>query len=676
MINSRALILSGFVLLIFLFLVVTLFKIQVTGHQKYKSQADKQQNKLYVLKAERGTIKDRHGDILAYTRQDNSLYADCRMLNRKRNVKKRLKLAKKLSSVFNKSTAHYLRMIKKGKGNICLERKVSQDKTVLLNNFVVDGFYKVQDYTRVYPYSNLASHILGAVNKQSKGIDGVEKKYGKYLKGKDGFLVVENDVIGRTVTINYDQSQNPVPGDDVILTVNKVYEKILEKSLIDGVKKYKGKSGIGIILNPNTGEILALSNVPNFNPGKYNKYSAFARRDRALTDTYEPGSTMKSVVMSVLLDKGLVKPGEVINAENGRYRIKGAYINDAHKFKRLTVSEVLEYSSNIGIVKLSERINPGDFYKSLRDFGFGNPTEVDLPGETNGMLKKPDRYSAISKAFISHGYEISVTPLQMITAYAALINGGYLLRPYTVKEINDAEGNVILKNKKEIIRKVITKSTSDKIKKMMLGVVENGTGELAQMKDIYIGGKTGTSQKLIKGRYSSKYYNSSFIGFLPAENPKLICLILVDSPEIGRYGGQVAAPIFKNIMSKILEVDSDIIEERKYIDRIGNPISKIILKKNKNSRSNILTTADVASEYKNRLKINSKNINRKTMPNLKNKSLREAISILNSLDIEYKVEGNGRVVYQSVPVGTELKKDILYKIKCKPSDVLKSISVN
>ena len=186
----------------------------------------------------------------------------------------------------------------------------------------------------------------------------------------------------------------------------------------------------------------------------------------------------------------------------------------------------------------------------------------------------------------------------------------------------------------------------------------------------------GTSQKLIKGRYSSKYYNSSFIGFLPAENPKLICLILVDSPEIGRYGGQVAAPIFKNIMSKILEVDSDIIEERKYIDRIGNPISKIILKKNKNSRSNILTTADVASEYKNRLKINSKNINRKTMPNLKNKSLREAISILNSLDIEYKVEGNGRVVYQSVPVGTELKKDILYKIKCKPSDVLKSISVN
>ena len=676
MINSRALILSGLIFLIFLFLVVTLFKIQVSGHQKYKSQADKQQNKLYVLKAERGTIKDRNGEILAYTRQDNSLFADCRMLNRKRNAKKRLKLAKKLSTVFKKPASYYLRMIKKGKGNISLEKKVSQDKTILLNNFVVDGFYKVQDYTRVYPYSNLASHVLGAVNKQSAGVDGVEKMYNKYLKGKDGFLVVENDVIGRTVTINYDQSENPVPGDNIVLTINKVYEKILEKSLIDGIKKYKGKSGIGIIMDPSTGEILALSNFPNFNPSKYNKYSAAARRDRVLTDTYEPGSTMKSIVMSVLLDKGLVDPSEVINTENGRYRIKGAYINDAHKYKRLTVSEVLEHSSNIGMVKLSERINSGAFYKSLRDFGFGNPTEIDLPGETKGMLKRPDRYSAISKAFISHGYEISVTPLQMITAYAALINGGYLLRPFTVKEIDDAEGNVIVKNEKEVIRRVITQMTSEKIKKMMLGVVESGTGELAQMKDVYVGGKTGTSQKLIKGRYSNKYYNSSFIGFLPVQAPKLICLILVDSPEIGRYGGQVAAPIFKNIMSKIFEVDSDIIEKHERIDRIGNPISKIILENEKKSKSNILSTADIASEYKERFKTNSKNINRKTMPNLKNMSLREAISILNSLKIKYKIEGNGRVVYQSINAGTELKKGIFCKIKAKPSDVLKSITVN
>ncbi len=674
MINSRALILTVFIFITYIVLGASLFFIQISDHNKYKSQADKQQNKIYTIKAERGTIKDRNGEILAYTRQDNSLFADCRMLNTKRNKRKKIKLSKKLSEIFGKPASYYKNKISKGKGNICLERKISQEKVYLLKNFVVDGFYKVQDFTRLYPYKSLAGHVLGAVNKQSVGIGGIEKEYNKYLTGKNGYILIENDVIGRKVTVDYDHSENPVPGNDVILTLNKVYQKILTEELSKGIKKYKGKSGIGIIINPNTGELLALTSIPEYDPGKYNKYGSSVRRNRFVTDTYEPGSTMKSIVMAILLEKHLVRPTEIINTENGKFRLKGAWIRDTHKFKKLTVSEILEHSSNVGIVKLSERINSRDFYKGLRDFGFGNITEVDLPGETAGLLKKPYSYSAISKAFISHGYEVSVTPMQMVTAYSALVNGGYLLKPFVVKKIIDRQGNVIKKGGKEVIRRVIGDKTSGEIKKMLLGVVENGTGVKAQLPDVYVGGKTGTSQKLINGKYSNKYYNSSFIGFLPVKNPKLLCFVLVDSPEIGRYGGQVAAPIFRETMRKILEYDDNLINEKNKIIRNQNSIAEEILSNKKHEKIGALTTSDLG-KYKEGSKTKTMS-NRFTMPSLKNKSLREAISILTNLGIEFEIKGEGKVRNQSIKPGTRITNGMICKIICNSKNSVKSFPGN
>ena len=663
MINNRALIVTISIIAAFVGLVIQLFAVQVGNHDKYKAKADRQQNTIYTVKAERGIIYDRNMEILAYTKDDVSLFADARMLNR--SPRKRKKLAVALAKVFNRKPQRYINQIKRSKKNVCLEKKISKEKALLLNNLVVDGFYKVEDFTRIYPYGNITSHILGFVDNNSVGRAGLEKMYNDLLKGKDGKLDVENDVIGRTVSIDYDNSIPSIAGDSFILTLNKVYQKILVNELKAGVDKYKGKSGIGIIANPKTGEILALANIPDFNPKSYNKVSDFVRRNRALTDTYEPGSTMKSIVLSMMLEKGLVRESDVINTENGKYRIKGAWIRDTHKHKVLTVRGVLEQSSNVGIVKLSEKIDNRDFYKGLRDFGFGNLTSIDMLGETRGYLKKPNQFSGVSKAFISHGYEVSVTPIQMIMAYSALVNGGYLLEPRILKQIVDAKGNVKSEFETKKIRRVISQETSELIKNIMVGVVEHGTGTNAQLENVYVGGKTGTAQKLIKGRYSSKYYNSSFIGFFPAEDPGIICLILVDSPEIGRYGGQVAAPIFRNVAKKILDIDFDIkrnknkIERNKLIDRFMAGVEK------GNKEGDDITLMNYTEEKKTTKK---KKILKNVMPNLKHKTLREAISILSDLNVKYKIEGHGRVVAQSIKRGTPLSKGMNCLIKCSSNN--------
>lgn len=657
--NSRALIIAFFVLTTFVVLVVKLFTVQIGDHTVYKAKADRQQNTIHVVKAERGIFYDRNNEILAYTKDDVSFYADSRML--RKHPKKERKIAEKLSKIFKTNPNKYLSLINHSKGNVCLEKKVTKDKALLLDNFVVDGFFRTADYTRVYPYKNVTSHVLGYVDNQSVGRAGLEKMYDNKLKGVDGELHIENDAIGKTVSIDYDKSVAPISGYSFELTLDKVYQKFLVNELAKGIKEYEAKSGIGIIANPETGEILAMADVPDFDPNEYYKYSDFVRRNRALTDTYEPGSTMKSIVLSLLLDKNLTNENKVINTENGVYRIKGAWIRDTHKYNKLTVKEILEESSNIGIVKLSRKINDNDFYKGLRDFGFGNLTSIDMPGETRGYLKKPDQFSGISKAFISHGYEISVTPIQMIMAYSAIINGGNLFQPYILKKIIGPDQKTVKEFTPKKIRKVISAFTSKRMRDILLGVVEEGTGTNAQQDNIYVGGKTGTTQKIVEGKYSNKEYNSSFIGFFPVENPQIICFILLDAPQVGRYGGQAAAPIFKNITSKILETDFSIKRNKNKIERnelLQNLMTKINIE---DKRDNEISFSNV-SEESNQIKKDK--IKRSTMPNLNSKTIREAISELSELNIKYNFEGNGRVIKQSIKPGTLIVKGMICQLIC------------
>jgi cell division protein FtsI (penicillin-binding protein 3) len=639
-----------------------LFNIQVRDHDKFKYYAERQQNRIYPIKAERGTIKDREGKVLAYTKDDISLFADTRMLTKFR----RDTLASALSSVFGKSKNHYYKLFDSKKGNVLLEKKVSRVESLLLSDLVVDGFFKTEDYTRVYPYGKLASHVLGFVDQAENGATGIEKQFNDYLTGQDGRLLVERDALGRIVTVNDALTIPAISGAEVTLTISQQYQSILEEELEKGLNEYQSNSGVGIIMNPQNGEILAMASFPNFNPSSYSQFSNEERRNRILTDTYEPGSTIKGIVMAMLMEEGKVNPNEVINTENGSYKFLRTRIKDTHAYDKLTVKEVLEQSSNIGMVKLSTRIEDNAFYKYLRDFGFGNTTSIDIPGETGGRLKKPDEFSKYTKAFVSHGYEIAATPLQVITAFSAVINGGILYQPHVVKKVNSNVNNEVIQFDTKKIRKVISEKTSEKMKNLLVGVVENGTASLARLDDMLIGGKTGTSQKLINGSYSSSEYNSSFIGFFPADNPQVICLVVIDSPKIGRYGGRVAAPIFKNIAERIIESDINFSPFRKDIKRKNESNKDFLIAENLETenyvpKNEIFITANY-SENRNEKEV--KNYSRTTMPSLYNKSIKESITRLTALGIKYKIIGSGKVIDQSIMPGTKLKEGMICELIC------------
>jgi cell division protein FtsI/penicillin-binding protein 2 len=656
--NSRALLI---ILLLFVVLVVLLgrlFTIQITQHEKYAKIAKRQQNKTIKINAERGLIKDRNGELLAYTKDDVSLFVDTRMTNKKEKEK----IAKRFAAQFGKSKKYYLKKLNRAKKNICLEKKASKEDVLNLSDFIASGYFQVEDYSRVYPYGSLASHVLGYVDRKLIGTNGIEKKFNENLTGINGYKYIERDAQGRIVTVNQKFSAKPTTGNNIELTIDKNLQKILEEELQSGLKKFRGESAIGIIMNPQTGEVLALSNQPDYDPANYNVFSNLARRNRALTDTYEPGSTMKPLVMSMLLEEKLTYESEVTNTENGRYKVRGATITDSHDYDKLTSTEIISHSSNVGIAKLSDRIDDNLFFKYLRDYGFGNLTSIDLPGETRGMLKKPKRYSKISKNFISFGYEISVTPIQLITAYCALINGGNLYRPYVVKAIRDTKGNYIDEFTSKKIRKVISKETSKRVIEMMKETVSNGTGIEANLPNVAVGGKTGTAQILIDRKYSNSKYNSSFVGFFPADNPKYVSLILVKSPSIGKYGGRVAAPIFKKIAERIVDSDKSIIIRKKNEIIIDDKKYAVNEKETDVFVTSNLAASDNRTNSKRDIKYSG---NSSAMPNLYSFTKRDAIKILNDLNVKYKIIGSGNVVWQSVQPGSKLKNISLCKIKCQ-----------
>lgn len=664
MINYRALIITGFVIIAFLALAIKLYSIQVLNNEYYSLIAERQQNKPRVVKAERGIIKDRKGEVLSFTRDNISFYVDTRMMN----DKKVDSIINIFSSAFGKEKKYYKDIIEKSFRNVCLEKKVPKDKALQLKKYVIEGLFYEEDYSRIYPYGSLASNVIGYVDQKLIGIDGVEKIYDDKLTGKDGYYVIEKDVVGRIISVNENSSRAPENGYNITLTINKTYQQILEEELAKGLQKYEGESASGILMDPNTGEILALSNFPNFDPANYEIFPNEVRRNRILTDTYEPGSTMKSISMSILFDQNLATTNEIIDTENGTFYYKSVKISDTHPFSRLSVKEILEQSSNVGMAKLSFRIPDDILYRYLRDFGFGNITSIDLPGETSGLLKKPNKFSALTKPFLSYGYEIGVTPIQMISAYCALINGGVLYQPYILKEITDSKGNVIKNSQPNKIRNVIEKSSSDLMRSLMVGVVENGTGKTVQLEDVVVGGKTGTAQQLVNNSYTNKRHNSSFIGFFPAENPKMIGMILVNAPKVGKFGGLVAAPIFREVSRRIIDADLSLVPNKKKIERNNSIADQFIAELKSAPASNGKSYMNISpkkeDKYKARFTFNESN---KTMPNLINSSLRDAVFQMNELELEYKISGTGKVVSQSIEPGkTFLSGDTCF-VKCEPN---------
>jgi len=653
--NSRALLIILFVLLLFVSLIVKLAEIQIIKSEELKYYAQRQQTRLEKVTAERGLIYDRNNVLLVYNRNDVTFYLDLRMLE----ANKKDDLAEKFSSVFGKSKAHYLKLMRQKDKTIVIERKVPVEKAALLNEIDENALFSIDEPTRIYQYGSLASHLLGYVNNDFDGVNGIAKYYEDELDGEEGSRLVERDATGRVITFSDEETKTAIPGDNLILTIDRNYQTILEEELKLGLKKYKGKSATGILMDPKTGEILALANMSDFNPNFYWKYDDYQRKNRAITDTYEPGSTFKAFTVAALLEEGKCYEDEIVNVENGKYKFRNTYIRDTHSNQYLTVKGILEESSNIGISKLIQRLNNDTYYNYLRGFGFGTFTSVTLPGEVKGTLKKPNRWSEYTKTFLSFGYEVSVTPLQLINAFSAIINGGILYEPHILKGRTDKNGKVLFETSPTVVRRVISEKTSARIRNMLRSVVKNGTGSLADSRLISVGGKTGTSQKLIDGNYSKDKYTVSFIGFFPTDNPQMVCLIIVNSPNEEKYGGKVAAPIFKNIIERILKTDLKKFQEaEEYISNNNFETKMVSTTNEKEITPEVINVVIASSNFTNS---ETKKI---IMPDLRGYTVKDALIKLNLLGLKYDINGSGIVTSQSINPGKKVKQNQICKINC------------
>jgi cell division protein FtsI (penicillin-binding protein 3) len=495
----------------------------------------------------RGTIYDRNltemavslkvTSIAAYPRQIEDLGSASRAMAKALNVDRN-----SLSPKFGTQ-----------KSFVWIKRQASPKETAAVKNLKILGIGFIPEYNRFYPNKTLGAQVIGFAGIDGEGLEGIEFYYDRYLKGIKGNYTSLRDAHGNGF-ISADNNPTDTSGHNLILTIDRNIQYISEKTLEETVKTFSAKSGIAIVMNPKTGAILALAHYPLFNPNAFAQYGRERWRNRAITDPFEPGSTMKIFSATAAIESGGSSPNSIFFCENGAYRIGSNVVHDLGSYGWLSLQQIIKYSSNIGAVKVSEMIGPELLYKTLRDFGFGEKTAVDCSGETSGSLTHFKKWSKLDAGAISFGHGISVSGLQLVTAVSAIANEGFLMKPYLVKEITDQNGNRIHRFEPRKIRRVVSSDTARTVSKMMQTVItKGGTGIRASLDGYAVCGKTGTTQKISEeGTYVEGKYIASFIGFTPAQKPEVAILVVIDEPQEKYYGGLVAAPAFKKIAHETL----------------------------------------------------------------------------------------------------------------------------
>lgn len=541
-------IIAGAILFGFFAVIIRLAWLQIYDGEVLAMKADRQQRQQLEVEGKRGVIFDRAMRELAVNLDMPSVYGVPSA------IENPLQVAKLISHELGIDTATLVKKLDNDKQFVWLRRLMPPDNTIKIEDLNLKGIGIMPEARRFYPKRELSGHILGFTDVDNNGIEGVEKYYEKSLHGKKGSIILERDAKRRPVLSNI--KLEPLKGNDLILTIDEVIQHIMEKELIAGVEEHQAAGGVGIVMNPYTGEILAMSVLPRFNPNDPDKYKAGQWRNRAITDVYEPGSTFKLVVASAAVEENLVSPNEIVHDGSGSLAYGGGTIHDPHPTgKPMTFKEVIAHSSNVGTAKIGIRLGKERLYKYTKAFGFGEKTGIDLPGEVRGILRNPSSWSGRSLVTVSIGQEVGITPIQLVTAISAIANGGWIVRPHLVSEIIDSSGTSKI-IKPEIVKRAISNSTSKKMTEILVQVVgQEGTGKLAVLNGFSVAGKTGTAQKIDTetGRYYSNRFISSFVGFVPAEAPEIAILIIVDEPKGLAWGGTVAAPVFKKVAEQTLE---------------------------------------------------------------------------------------------------------------------------
>ncbi|MCX7983792.1 MAG: penicillin-binding transpeptidase domain-containing protein [Bacteroidetes bacterium] len=540
---------------LFLAISTRLFIYQIVDAEKYKQLARKQYEKKFILPAVRGCIYDRNGNVLVSNTQFISFAADPKIVGDKATL-----VAEAFAQVFQKPSSVYLEKLQKdpSKRFVWLERHVHPSVVQRFDPEKIKGVVVINEPRRLYHYDDIASTLIGMTDIDNRGIAGLELQYNSVLHGVDGSIVMQRDGAGRIRPSADYPRIDPVNGCDIVLTIDITYQSIVDEELKRGVEFYQADAGVALMLNPKTGELLALSTYPRVNPNELGDVDVAMLRNRAITDIFEPGSVYKIVTAAAAYEHKLVNPMDRFYAEKGKMRIQAngrdlRVITDTHPSEWLSFQEAMEISSNIVFVKVSKLIGSERFYRMARDFGFGMQTGIDLPGEVRGILRKPNEWSPITLQSMSYGYEVGTTPLQIACAYAALANNGILMKPYVVAEVRSPQGDIVQSQGPFPIRKVVSPSTVELLTRALEGVVERGTAKLVHLGNVRIAGKTGTSKKWVEGRYVESTYTASFVGFFPIEDPQIVCLVMLDNPKTPvYYGGATSGPIFRAIAERVV----------------------------------------------------------------------------------------------------------------------------
>ncbi len=546
--RRRAALVAFCVLLLFFGVVGRLYFVQVLQYRKFTSLKEKQYIQTVEIKPKRGTIFDCQRRELALSIDVDSVCAFPRQIE---NVQE---TAAKLAKVLNMDLNVIKEKLTTGKYFVWIARKIETEQARTIRSFNLKGIDFVKESKRCYPDEPLANQLLGFVGIDNDGLTGIEKYYDEYIKGESSFLMQGKDGRGRSVLNDTEACYTSNNSNDLILTIDKTIQYIAERELEAAWEQYNGRNAIIIVQRTKTGEILAMAGRPTFSYSKINETSIDEMRIRAISDFYEPGSTFKVVTAAIALEEKVAKPGDRYFCENGFYKVGPTMIKDHEKEGWLTFTQVIERSSNIGTAKVADKIGRDKLYYYSKLFGFGSLTGIGLPGETQGLLRQTKDWSSISLGRISFGQEIGVTPLQILNAVNAVANDGVLMQPMMVKAIRNKKGTIIKEYSPQIIRRVVSSETARALTEILKGVVERGTGSMAKVKGYDIAGKTGTAQKIDPSirKYSSSKYVASFVGYLPADNPEVSILVIIDEPKEIHWGGSVCAPVFANVARDVM----------------------------------------------------------------------------------------------------------------------------
>ncbi|MFB3924446.1 MAG: penicillin-binding protein [Syntrophales bacterium] len=564
--------LLAFFIVIFSILIGRAFQLQILSGKTLKPLAHKQHIKALQLQPERGVILDRNGEELAVSILMDSVCADPSRIVSQEQV------SSALASIINESKESILEKISGSKNFCWIARMISPAQAAAVQDLKIDGIYIVKEPKRFYPNQGLAGPVLGFVGLDSVGLEGIELKYDHYLKREPEKIIWGRDARGNKLFLkdNLTREKNE-RNYNILLTIDSRIQYLVETQLKNAVEEKMARGGIAIVMDPRTGEILAMAQEPGFNPNIFSKSNTELLKNRAIADSFDPGSTFKPFGVAAALEEGVAREGDRFYCENGVYVVANRTIHEAQKKKygNLSVREIIKYSSNIGCAKISQRLGKDKFYDYIRDFGFGSKTGIDLPGEASGILRPSSKWTKVDSATIAFGQGVSVTAIQLITALCAIANKGVLMKPYVVKALVDQKGQIIQEFKPAPVRQVISARTAERMTSMLTDVVsaEDGTGKKARILNVAVAGKTGTSQKFdfAAHKYSSERVRTSFMGFFPADNPRISIFVMLDEPKRDKWGGVAAAPVFRNIGEQILRcydrMPGEIVEEKEEVPK-------------------------------------------------------------------------------------------------------------